>query len=319
MKQMTIDIFCHHIPRSISRLIRKAGYYEIDSPDGTGLYLYPANNTDPEVRLEVMDKYGIELQALSQTVPVLLGSTPSEEAEICRLSNDGNYALCKAYPSRFVNISIVSLLDVKSAMKELDRSINELDCRGVTVASNQRGKGLDAPEYYPFYEKLVQHNLPLWIQPTTWGSYPLVDVESGLKAMNVIGWPFDTTQAVWRLLMGGVLDRYPSLKIVTHHCGAMIPYFAKRLEENLIQWLPRPIAEYWDNIYGDTALSGSTAGCQCGYTFFGAERMMFGSDYPFGGEANVKATLASVKAMDIPANDMNKILSGNAKALLNIP
>ena len=96
-------------------------------------------------------------------------------AELCRLANDDNYAVCRAYPDRFVNVCIVSLIDMKTGMEELDRSISELDCRGVTVPSNQDGRGLDSPEYFPFYEKLVEHDLPLFIHPTHWGPYPLVD------------------------------------------------------------------------------------------------------------------------------------------------
>ncbi len=313
---MAVDIFCHHVPRSVRQLIKKAGFYEMTSSERSGWQAYPANNADPEVRLQVMDKYGIEIQAICQTVPVLIGSNAGEAAEICRLSNEANYALCKSYPDRFVNISLVSLLDVGSALQELDHSINDLGCRGVTVASNQNGKGLDSAEYYPFYEKLVDHDLPLWLQPTNWNNYPLVGLENGLGAMNVIGWPFDTTQAVWRLILGGVIDRYPTLKIVTHHCGGMVPYFARRIEKTFSQQLSRPVSEYWDNIYGDTALSGSLPGCQCGYAFFGSDRMLFGSDYPFGGEAGIKDNLASVRALNIPAGDIERILTKNAKRLL---
>jgi len=315
-----IDIFCHHISKSVGKLLNKAKYY------GEGKeFPYPPQNADAEVRLGLMEKYGIDIQALSQTAPVLLGFGADDAAEICRLSNNDNYALCQAYPDRFVNICIISLLDMKSGMKELERSINELDCRGVTIASNQNGKGLDSAEYFPFYEKLVENDLPLLIHPTHWESYPLVDMDSGWRMMHVFGWPFDTTQAVWRLIFGGVIDRYPSLKIVTHHCGTMFPYFARRIEQNfnafLRDKLPRHISEYWGNIYGDTALDGTVAAYPCGYAFLGPDRMMYGSDYPFGAEAGedfVRENLAGVKAMNIPVEDMRKILGENAQKLLKI-
>jgi len=318
--KMIIDIFSHHISRTVGQLIGKAKYY------GEGReFPYPHENADPEVRLKLMEKYSIDVQALSQTTPVLLGFDAEDAAEICRLSNNDNYTLCKAYPDRFVNICIVSLLDMDSAMKELDRSINELDCRGVTVATNQEGKGLDSREYFQFYEKLVEHDLPLLIHPTHWESYPLVDMDKGWRMMHVFGWPFDTTQAVWRLIFGGVIDHYPTLKIVTHHMGAMLPYFARRIEQNfngfLREKLPRHISEYWGNIYGDTALDGTVAAYPCGYAFFGPDRMMYGSDYPFGAEAGedfIRENLLGVKAMDIPAEDMDKILGENAKKLLKI-
>ena len=317
---MIIDIFCHHISKSVGKIMERAKYY------GEGKeFPYPVQNANPEVRLGLMDKYGVHVQALSQTTPVLLGFGAEDAAEICRRSNTDNYALCKAYPNRFVNICIISLLDMKSAMKELNRSIHELDCRGVTISANQNGRGLDSPEYFPFYEKVVEHDLPVLIHPTHWESYPLVDMDKGWRMMHLFGWPFDTTQAVWRLIFGGVIDRFSSIKIVMHHLGAMIPYFSRRIEQNFNKFLkdklPRHISEYWGNIYGDTATDGTVAAYPCGYAFFGPDRMMYGSDYPFGAEAGedfIRSNLESLKSMDIPSTDKEKILGENAKKLLKI-
>jgi predicted TIM-barrel fold metal-dependent hydrolase len=317
---MIIDIFCHHISKSIGQRMAQSKLFAAGK---TSPYYTP--HEDPEVRLGLMEKYDIDIQAISQSAPVLLGFGAEDANDICRLSNNDNYALCKAYPDRFINICILSLLDVESAIEELNRSINELDCRGVTVASNQDGKGLDSPDYFPFYEKLVEHNLPLFIHPTHWGFYPLVDTDKGWFMMSVFGWPFDSTQAVWRLIFGGVIDRFPSLKIVMHHLGGMLPYFAGRIEtilkRKLGEKLPRPISEYWGNIYGDTALDGNIQAYPCGYAFFGPDRMMFGTDYPFGpeeGEHFIRSNLTGVKSMSIHAGDMEKIMGGTAKKLLKI-
>lgn len=315
-----IDLFCHHLPRSIAPWMAKEKYY------GDGKELpYPHRNADPEVRLGLMDKYGVTIQALSQTTPALLGFNAEDAAEICRISNDENYALCRSYPDRFVNICIMSLLDVKSATEELERSVNELDCRGVTIATNQKGRGLDSTDYFPFYEKVVEYDLPILLHPTHWEDYPLADMEKGWRMMHLFGWPFDTTQAVWRLIFGGVIDRFPTLRIVTHHLGAMIPYFSRRIEQNFNKFLkdkvPRHISEYWKNFYGDTALDGTLAAYDCGYAFFGPERMVFATDYPFGpaeGEDYIRSNLEGVKAMKIPEENKRKILSENAKKLLKI-
>ena len=317
---MIIDIYSHHISLPVIKLLERGKFY------GTGgQFTYPLQNADAAARLALMDKYGVDMQALSQTAPVLLGYNAADAADICRVSNDDNFTLCRAYPKRFVNICIISLLDMKSALKELDRCISDLDCRGVTVQSNQNGKGLDSPEYFPFYARLVEHDLPLLIHPTHWDSYPLVDMEKGWRMMHIFGWPFDTTQAVWRLIFGGVLDRYPTLKIVTHHMGAMLPYFSRRIESNFNRHfkgkIARDITEYWGNIYGDTAVDGTVAAYPCGYAFFGPDRLLYGTDYPFGTEAGedyIRENLAGVRAMNIPANDMEKVLGGNAKKLLKI-
>ena len=317
---MIVDVYCHHISRRVGEILMSAKYY------GKGKqFVHPPQNADAEVRLGLMARYNVDMQALSQTTPVLLGFGPDEAGEICRFSNDDNFALCKAYPKKFVNICIVSLLDVKEAIRELERSVNELDCRGITISTNQNGKGLDSAEYFPFYEKLEKYNLPLFLHPTHWDSYPLVDMEQGWRMMHVFGWPFDTTQAVWRLIFGGVMDRYPSLQIVTHHLGAMLPFLSRRVEQN-VTWalkgkLPRPIKEYWQNLWGDTAVDGTVAAYPCGYAFFGPDRMMYGSDYPFGnefGEDFIRENLAGVKAMNVPGEHLDKILGGNAQKLLKI-
>jgi uncharacterized protein len=321
---MIVDIFAHHISKSVRPLIGKAGFYEQGDDPQTpprneiDIVHYAPQNADPETRLELMNKYHIDIQALSQTTPVLLKSSPEEAARICQLSNDDNYKLCQLYPTRFINICTISLLDMKTAMKELERSINELDCRGVTISSNQDGKGLDSPEYFPFYQKLVEHGLPLLIQPTDWESYSLVGPENGMGAMVAIGWPFDTTQAVYRLIAGGVIDAFPSLKIITHHCGAMLPFFVKRIEITLRKVLKKDPAGYWGSIYGDTAVAGSLPAHMCGYAFFGADRMLFGSDYPFGGETRVKEGLACIQDMKLPEVESQKILGGNAARLFKI-
>ena len=317
---MIIDIYAHHISSRTGELLDKAKYYG----DGKE-FPYPSQNADPETRLALMDKYGIDMQAISQTTPVLLGQSTEDAAELCRISNEDNFALCIAYPDKFVNIGILSLLDVETAMDELKRCINELDCRGITLATNYNGKGLDAEEFFPIYEKIAEQDLPIFLHGIHWESYPLVDMDEGWRMMHIWGWDFDNTQAVWRMIFGGVLDRFPSLKLITHHMGNFIPYFVRRIEVNFNKFLsdklPRHLSEYWPNIYGDTAMDGEMAAFPCGYAFFGAERMLYGSDYPFGaedGEDFIRENLKCVNAMMIPPAEKKKILGENAQRLLKI-
>jgi len=322
---MIIDMFCHHVSPRIIQKIHHARQARDSRDTGPKEFLCPIQSADPEVRLGLMDKYGVDIQALSLTTESLFGFNSDEAAEICRLSNDANYALCAAYPNRFVNVCAISLLDVKSGLRELHRSIDALDCRAVIVSTNQDGKGLDSLEYYPFYEKLVEHDLPLLLHPTYWKSYPLVE-ESEWTLMSRFGWPFDSTQAVWRLIFGGVLDRFPSLRVVMHHLGAMFPYFVGRFETGLMRLgarkPPKPLSEYWKNIYGDSAVSaGPPEVYACGYAFFGPDRVVYGSDYPFGaeaGEKHIRGNLAGLKSLNISTGDMQKVLGGNAKRLLKI-
>jgi uncharacterized protein len=319
---MIIDFSAHHISKRVGKYISKAKWY------GPGTIMeFPFQNADPEARLALMAKYGVDMQALTQTAPVVVGLSPGEAAEVCRMSNDDNYALCKTYPNKFVNICFISLQDMKSAIKELERGMKELDCRAVTLGSNQNGKGLDFEEFYPFYEKLVEYDLPIFIHPVQWESYPLVDAYKGWKNMLVLGWPFDTSQAAWRLVLSGTIDRFPSLKIVLHHYGAMLPFFSRRIEQNIRMSLKqrlkegKDITEYWKNFYGDTALDGAVASYPVGYAFFGPDRSVFGTDYPFGAESGedfYRENLKGVRAMNLPADAMVKVMGGNAARLLKI-
>ncbi|MEX2751740.1 MAG: amidohydrolase family protein, partial [Candidatus Freyarchaeota archaeon] len=106
-------------------------------------FWYPPESDDVEKRLRIMDKYGVDVQVLSQTPPILWGLGAGEAAEICRASNDSICELCERYPDRFVGLAMVSLLDVEGALEELDRAVKDLGLRGVTLRTNQNGVGAE--------------------------------------------------------------------------------------------------------------------------------------------------------------------------------
>jgi aminocarboxymuconate-semialdehyde decarboxylase len=321
---MIIDFSAHVIAPKTEKILMKKPYFRPSTEKGVKYFPYPPRHAEPEALLSLMEKYGIDIMMLSPTAPVLLGFEAEEAALICKLSNDYIYELCNKYPHRFVGCALVSLLDVNSALEELERAVGELGFKCVTVSTNQKGKGLDSSEFHPFYEKVVKYDVPIFLHPTCWEGYPLVSLEGGLGIMTIFGWPFDTTQAAWRLIFGGVLDRFPALKIVMHHLGGMLPYFSRRafaISLYLQKKMPRPLKSYIEQIYGDTALyGGPVESLMCGYAFFGPDRMLFGSDYPFARESLIfEDSLACIRAMPIPQEEKDKILYRNAKKLLKLP
>jgi predicted TIM-barrel fold metal-dependent hydrolase len=270
-----------------------------------------------------MEKYGIDMQVLTQTTPVLTGLKTEEASEICRISNEMIGKICRSYSNRFIPFAIVSLLDVKDAVKELERGVKEWGCRGVTIGTNHENKGLDDPENGPFYEKVCEYDLPVFLHPMDWHSYPLVEEDPAI--MRLFGWPFDTTQAILRLIVSGTLERYPTLKIVTHHLGGgMFPFYFNRFKiklPNLKHRMKKPLSESLNRVYGDTAVDGTAAALPCGHAFFGTERMLFGTDYPYSperGEVYLRENLAILKAMDLPDEEKAKIFGGNAIKLLKL-
>ena len=313
---MIIDFSCHIITKEVEEKLSSKNFQRLQKN-------FASESSDPETRIVLMDKYGIDMQVLTQTTPILVGLSTEDAAEICRISNDAIGKVCRDYPERFIPFAVVSLLDVAEAVQELDRAVREWGCRGVTVGTNHDNKGLDDPANAPFYEKACEHDIPVFIHPMNWRSYDLVDEDPAV--MRLFGWPFDTTIALLRLIVSGTMEQHPTLKVVTHHLGGgMFPYFSNRFNikfEKLKKNMKKPLEESLNRIYGDTAVDGSAAALPCGHAFFGTERMLFGTDYPFSpenGEVYLRENLAIIENWDLPKGDKEKILGGNAKRLLKL-
>ena len=313
---MIIDFSCHIITREVEEKLASKNFQRLQKN-------FASESSDPEKRIALMDKYGIDMQVLTQTMPILVGLSAENAAEICRISNDAIGKVCRDYTERFIPFAVVSLLDVEGAVQELDRAVREWGCRGVTVGTNSDNRGLDDPANAPFYEKVCEHDIPVFIHPMNWHSYDLVDEDPAV--MRLFGWPFDTTIALLRLIVSGTMERYPTLKVVTHHLGGgMFPFFSNRFNikfEKLKKNMQRPLEESLNRVYGDTAVDGSAAALPCGQAFFGTERMLFGTDYPFSpenGEVYLRENLAIIENWDLPQGDKEKILGGNAKKLLKL-
>jgi aminocarboxymuconate-semialdehyde decarboxylase len=314
---MVIDFSSHMITREVEeKLSSKNNFQRLQKN-------FASETSDPEERIKVMEKYGIHMQVLTQTTPILVGLGAEEAAEVCRITNDAIGKVCRSYPDKFVPFAVVSLLDVKQAVYELDRAVDEWDCRGVTIGTNHNNKGVDDPDNGSFYEKVCEYDIPVFLHPMNWASYNLVDEDPAV--MRLFGWPFDTTIALLRLLVSGTMERYPTLKVVTHHLGGgMFPFLSNRFNikfEKLKKEMKKPLSESLERIYGDTAVDGTAAALPCGHAFFGTERMLFGTDYPFSpekGEVYLRENLAIVKDWDLPEEEKKKILGENAKALLKL-
>jgi predicted TIM-barrel fold metal-dependent hydrolase len=147
------------------------------------------------------------------------------------------------------------------------------------------------------------------------------------------GWIYETSTAMARLVLSGILERYQNLKLITHHGGGMIPFLEKRItgsieraqmleEDRFSEYLKMPLIDYFKMLYCDTALYGSTSALMCSYAFFGADNLLFGTDMPYGGqlgETFTRDTIESVERMDISHVEKDKIFEGNARKLLCLP
>ncbi len=314
---------------------------------------------DIDMRLEIMDRFEDYAQVLTPTGPqVETFCSPEDAVYLAKIFNDAMAELVSKYPDRFVAaIAYLPLNDIDATLREIDRTINELGFKGILIhtpvlkvkESVDKGfdydnvRPIDIPEFMPIYESMSKHKLPIWLHPRGLDGVPVYQGEERGKYMlyHIFGWPIESTMAMSRLVYSGILAKYPNLRFIVHHCGSgMVPimagridwatdffrYFKKTLkgsqasEEDFFAF-KRPV-EYFRTFYADTALSGFTPGLMCGHAFFGAERIILGTDYPYydpelGSQAIAK-TIDSVYRMDISDADKEKIFEGNIKRILRL-
>ena len=181
------------------------------------------------------------------------------------------------------------------------------------------------------FAAMAEYDLPIWMHPARTSDMTdyAAEEKSRYEIWWALGWPYETSVAMVRLVLWGLFDRYPNIKILTHHLGGMIPYFEERVgaglsvlgartaEENyseVLSSLKRPHAEYFKMFYGDTAMFGSSSAFPTGVDYFGADHVCFSTDAPF---APVAETFESLKRMELEADVQAKIYKQNAERLMN--
>ena len=226
---------------------------------------------------------------------------------------------------RFVGFAAsLPLNDVDAGLEELDRAVAELGALGFQLYSNVNGLPLDDPRFEPLFARAEELDLAIWLHPTrspAWPDYP--DEADSLHGIWwSIGWPYETAAAMCRLVYSGVLEAHPRLRILTHHAGAMIPYFSGRFREiqtedqrPALERLPPSRCEYFHRFYADTALFGAPHALRCAIEFFGRDRVLFGTDMPLGGPTVVADTIADIESLGLPEPQRRRLYEGNARAL----
>jgi predicted TIM-barrel fold metal-dependent hydrolase len=315
---MKIDIFAHILPKKYFEALRKKVKGSVDFSQLSEWVLLNRALSEIDIRLRLMDRYPDVLQVLTLALPPLETIVPASDAiELAKIANDEMAELVLKYPDSFVTaVACLPLNDIDAAIEEADRAITELKFKGVQIFSNINGEPLDERKFRPLYERMVQHDLPLWIHP--WNSPKSVQEWVKPPFMGAIGWDFETSLAMLRLVHAGVFKDYPNIKFITHHCGGMVPICERRFKA-----MPGIMSEDVRKFYNDTALYGNTAGLMCGYAFFGAAHLLFGTDMPLGstrlgGYGYTLETIHSIEQMDIPAPDKDKIFEDNARQLLKL-
>lgn len=323
----SVDIHAHFVPEAYLRLVdSEGGPYGLGlRRDGGALSILAGRVPfgpitpgyyDLGVRLREMDAQGVEVHALSLMPPMVYWADGPLAVRLARLVNDAMAAAARAHPDRFVGLATLPLQDPEASVAELERAVGEIGCRGVYLGTNVRGRDLDDPAFLPVFARIEALGVPVFLHPIT--------VVGGERLApyylhNLLGNPFDTAIAAARLVFGGVLDRFPSLRVCLAHAGGALPYIVGRLDHGYrvrpeCRHLPRPPSAYLSRFFFDT-ISHSPQALAHLVRVAGADHVLLGSDYCF--DMGYEDPVGVVDALaEMSREDRRRVVGGNAAALL---
>jgi uncharacterized protein len=338
MSERKIDIYNHVMPRAVADRIRELapGRGDMVKRVTSIPMLY-----DIEARIRMMDRWPGYQQVLTlSTPPIETIAGPEDAPDLARVANGELKKICEGRPDKFPAwVASLPLNNVEASLQEMDRAI-ALGARGVQIFTNVNGRPLDGPEFLAIFEHATSHhNVPIWMHPARdarVADYP-GEAKSKYEIWQVLGWPYETSVAMARIVFSGMFDRLPEMTIITHHLGAMIPYFEGRVgplwdqlgtrtsDEDYSEILAgmrakghRPI-DYFRLFYNDTAVGGARSAIRCGLDFFGAGRVLFATDCPFdpeGGPMFIRETIAAIDGLTLTEDERASIYFRNVLRML---
>jgi len=338
---MIVDFQAHVFPaKYVETLEQTQGDVFLEAPDphsgmryiydrklGTRINTATFQGQRAEQRLRHMDELGVDVQVVSIPPPGADRFAAQDASRVARIANDSLAELCRADPKRLVGLYTLPPASTAAALDEIDRATDDLGLRGFGCYSNLNGRPLDDEAFFPIYERLARLGQPVYIHPTA----PLATEATGLDIMPVLiyGWAFDATVAMTRLVYGRVLERFPEISWIVADVGGVLAFFAQRATniytgrtEEIRQryGLNENPLEYFRRFYVDTA-DHPSATLRCALDFFGADQLVFGTNYPYGPEEGcrfVRNSLDAVHGLGLAPSESRAILGDTAARLLRL-
>jgi len=277
-----------------------------------------------EGRLAEMDAAGVDVQVLSHGAPSTQKMDPETAVRVARGANDRLRALIDAKPDRFAGFAALPTPDPAAAADELERAVGELGLQGAMVHGLTNGVFFDDERFWPVFERAQSLDVPLYIHPAL--PHPDVvniyykDYAKKFPALLNAAWGFtaETATAGIRIVLSGVLDKYPDLKIILGHLGEGLPFLLWRIDHALSRPGNAPCAfrdAFCRNFYITTSGFFSDPALLCCIQELGVDRILFAIDYPF---VDNPLGPAWMESLSLSREDKAKILNGNAKRLLKM-
>ena len=319
---VTVDFHAHAQSPKAAELIASAPNNPGAEPNPHNEHLfttrYRAAFTDIAVRMQTMDRQRIDLQVVSPAPIYAYWASAELAPTIAAASNEHVAEVCATHPDRLVGLGHVSLQYPELAAQQVSTVIDSLGLKGVEIGTRAEDVDLDDPRLDPFWAAAQSRRVPVFIHPagTTLGKRV-----AKYYLTNVIGNPLDTTIALTNLIFGGVLERFPDLRIVAAHGGGYLPSYFSRSQHGFevrpeMRTIPHPPGHYlrrmWvDNLVYEPAFLAHVI------DVMGPSQVMLGTDYPFDmGQDNPVDLLEAVAGLS--PEDQRRIKCDNAIKLLGL-
>lgn len=270
----------------------------------------------PDSAIDFMDSQQIATGILSLTAPGVVGWENSGRREMARRINEYTAGLVAKRPERFGHFATLPLPDIDGALHELEYALDTLRADGVILLANYAGRYLGEAAFEPIWAELDRRHAVAYVHP----GQPPIATAAGL-AGPLVDYPFDTTRTAVQLVLNGIVDRYPGVRIILSHAGGFVPYASHRFAELAHVFRtdaadPADVLKSFQRFYFDTALSSGPSALPSLMAFAQEDRILFGTDYPFA-PADVAASFTGkLDAYDgLTADERSAISNRNAGIL----
>ena len=326
---MNIDLHSHFFPvealqnpgkyeSRAPKIVLDKGKLSVTSQIGSRPGLGPGAY-DPAARIKALDRMSIDIQAISPS-PILLfyGEEPAVAAHFSRKQNEAIQDVIKTHPDRFVGFGSVPLQSIADSI-EIAREAKSMGLKGLEIGNAVGDRPLDDAIFEPFFDAAQELDMLLFVHPLEGG----LDADDPLSLIlgNVLQFTFRTTMMVERMILKGVFEKYPNLRLCLSHGGGLLAFNIWRLDHSyslrpeLTKIIRDKPSSYLKKLYFDTIVH-STAALQYLVRVVGADRVMIGTDYPMA--MGDFAAVQKIMKLDLPASERELILGGNAAQALNI-
>jgi predicted TIM-barrel fold metal-dependent hydrolase len=308
---------------------------ELAAPPGTGILaraggqqLDEALRDLDKARLLDMDAAGIDVQVISHVQPAAQGMAGEAGVAAARGANDQLAAAVARHPGRLAGFATLPTASPAEAADELSRAVGDLGFVGGLVNSTLGTDGLflDDEGFAPLLARFESLGVPLYLHPappptavrsTLYGGLP--GPVAGALATNAWGWHAEAGLHALRMVLSGVFDRHPGLRLIIGHCGEMIPFMLDRIDNTMPPSLTGlgelPSAYFLRHVWVTTSGMFSVPPVLCALSVFGVDRVLFSVDFPFGANAAGRALL---DALPLSPPDKAKVAGRNAERLLGL-